>query len=128
MSWGFRWATNWRAFWSRPCAVAHRPVSRVPTRRRPELGGGRHLRVGDDLTASSFTSIWVWLAHAGDLSHPELRARIPAATRRSLVGPAVYLVGTVLAVAAFAVFAFAALFVAFSGRTATVAANPDTPA
>lgn len=82
--------------------------------------------------AGSFTAIWVWLARAEDLAHPELRARIPFATRRSLVGPAVYLVGTVIAlasaVAAFALFAFAALFFAFSGRTAKVAPNSETSA
>lgn len=51
--------------------------------------------------------------------------------RRSLVGPAVYFAGTVIALAsaaaAFALFAFAALFFAFSGRTARVASNPDIP-
>jgi uncharacterized membrane protein len=72
------------------------------------------------LMAGSFTAIWLWLARTDGLAHPELRARIPRALRRSLVGPAVYLIGTLVALAsaplAFGFFASAAAFFAFSGR------------
>jgi len=77
------------------------------------------------LMATSFTAIWLWLARVGDLAHPHLRARIPTAIRRSSVGPAVYLSGTLLALlnapVAFAVYAGAAAFFALSGRTARLA-------
>ncbi len=83
------------------------------------------------LMAASFTLIWVRLARAADLAHPDLRARIPGAVRRSLVGPAVYLAGTLVALAsahlAFALFAAVALYFAVSGRTARVAARVDVP-
>ena len=73
------------------------------------------------LMAGSFTSIWLWLARAEDLAHPELRPRIPVAIRRSAVGPTIYAVGTLLALlsapAAFALFAAAAGYFALSGRT-----------
>jgi hypothetical protein len=82
--------------------------------------------------AGSFTLIWVRLMRADDLTHPELRARIPVAVRRSLVGPAVYLVGTgiafISALAAFALFAFAALFFAVSDRAARGGAGSEAPA
>lgn len=74
------------------------------------------------LMASSFTAMWLRLARAEHLAHPTLRSRIPMAMRRSLVGPGVYLTGTLVALAsasaAFALFAFAALFFALSGRSA----------
>jgi uncharacterized membrane protein len=74
------------------------------------------------LMAASFTAIWLWLARAEDLTHPHLRKRIPFAIRRSAIGPATYLAGTVLALAsapaAFALYATAAAFFALSGRTA----------
>ena len=74
------------------------------------------------LMAGSFTTIWLWLARAEDLAHPELRRRIPIAIRRSAVGPIVYALGTLLALlsapAAFALDAAAAAFFALSGRTA----------
>ncbi len=76
------------------------------------------------LMASSFTAIWLWLARSEHLAHPTLRSRIPVAIRRSLVGPAMYLCGTLIALvsapAAFALFAFAALFFALSGRAARI--------
>jgi uncharacterized membrane protein len=79
------------------------------------------------LMAGSFTGIWVWLARAEDLADPELQQRIPVALRRSLVGPAVYGFGTLVALisapAAFALFAFVALFFAISGRTARARAE-----
>jgi uncharacterized membrane protein len=72
------------------------------------------------LMAGSFTAIWVRLARVQHLAHPQLRRRIPSAIRRSLVGPAVYLAGTLVALlsasAAFALFAAAALFFGVSGR------------
>jgi uncharacterized membrane protein len=74
------------------------------------------------LMAASFTAIWLRLARAEHLAHPELRPRIPLAIRRSLVGPTVYGLGTLVALAsapvAFALFAFVAVFFAISGRTA----------
>lgn len=79
------------------------------------------------LMAASFTAIWLWLAKAEDLAHPELRPRIPRAVRRSAVGPAVYLAGTLIALlsatAAFILFALAAGFFAFSGRSARLATD-----
>lgn len=76
------------------------------------------------LMSASFTAIWLWLARSADLAHPELRPRIPVAIRRSLVGPAVYGAGTLIAVlsapAAFALFAIVAVFFAASGRSARV--------
>lgn len=76
------------------------------------------------LMAASFTAIWLWLARAENLTHPHMRTRIQIATRRSAVGPTVYLAGTLLALAsapaAFAVYAAAAAFFALSGRTATI--------
>lgn len=82
------------------------------------------------LMAASFTAIWLWLARSEDLIHPELRSRVPLALRRSAVGPAVYLLGTLLALlsaaVAFALFALVAAFFALSGRTARVSAAPST--
>ena len=72
------------------------------------------------LMAASFAAIWLRLARARDLAHPERRSYIPVAFRRSLVGPAVYGLGTLVALVnafvAFGLFAFAAGFFAVSGR------------
>jgi uncharacterized membrane protein len=74
------------------------------------------------LMAGSFTAIWLWLARADGLLHPVLRPRVAAAIRRSLVGPAVYALGTLIAFlsapAAFALFAIVAIWFALSGRGA----------
>jgi len=79
------------------------------------------------LMASSFAAIWLWLARTEHLVHPELRPRIRAAIRRSLIGPAVYAAGTLIglasAPAALGLYAFVALFFALSGRTARVTAG-----
>ena len=84
------------------------------------------------LMAASFTAIWLWLARVEDLTHPQLRSRIPLAIRRSSVSPGIYLAGTLIALASapvsFAVYAGAAAFFALSGRTARspAASRADT--
>lgn len=74
------------------------------------------------LMASAFALIWRYLLRAQELAHPEARGRLRAASRRSLVGPALYGAGTLLALAsapaAFAVYAGVAGFFALSGRAA----------
>jgi uncharacterized membrane protein len=71
--------------------------------------------------SGSFTLIWVRIARARDLAHPHVREHIGQAIRRSCVGPAVYLLGALVALVsapvAFALFAAAAIFFAVSGRT-----------
>ncbi len=70
--------------------------------------------------AGSFTATWWYLGRHRELLKPGVAERLPVALRRSAVGPAIYLVGVLLAlvapVAAFAVFALAAVFFALTGR------------
>lgn len=85
------------------------------------------------LLSLSFTLIWLQLARREDLAHPDLRPRLPMALRRSLVGPAVYGVSTVVALVsaplAFVLFALAAVYFGVSGRrTATAPASGAEPA
>jgi uncharacterized membrane protein len=76
------------------------------------------------LMAGSFTVIWLRLSYAQELAHPELRPRLKAAVRRSLVGPGVYAAGALLSLAsapvAFGLYGFAALFFALSGRASRI--------
>jgi TMEM175 potassium channel family protein len=75
------------------------------------------------LLASSFTAVWVRLARAQELSHPEMRRILRRRLRRSVAGPVAYGTGTLISLAsapiAFALYAFVPLFFAFSGRTAS---------
>jgi len=72
--------------------------------------------------AASFTGVWLWLGRSLHLAHPHARLRVPAAIRRSLLGPPVYAAGALIALAsapaAFALYAFVAVFYAVSGRGA----------
>jgi TMEM175 potassium channel family protein len=74
------------------------------------------------LLASSFTALWVRLARAEVLSHPELRRTVRRRLRRSIAGPVAYGTGTLISLAsvpvAFALYGFVPVFFAFSGRTA----------
>jgi uncharacterized membrane protein len=76
------------------------------------------------LLASSFTMIWIWLARKDELAHPHARGHLSASIRRSLVGPAVYLTGTLIAILsapiAFALFAAVPLYFVLSRRSAQV--------
>lgn len=74
--------------------------------------------------SASFTAIWLYLARAADLAHPEMRPRLRRAVRRSAVGPSLYsasiLVALLNAYLAFALFGIVAFFFALSGRTARI--------
>lgn len=80
------------------------------------------------LMAAAFTLIRLYLQRQQDLAHTAAQPHLHAALGRSLVGPLVYLTGTVIAlvsaVAAFAIFAGAPLFFALSGRTSRVSPDP----
>jgi hypothetical protein len=62
------------------------------------------------LTATSFLGIWMWLARAEELCHPDLKPLMKIALRRALIGPVAYLSGALIALAsapaAFGVCAF----------------------
>jgi uncharacterized membrane protein len=74
------------------------------------------------LMSLAFALIWLWLARAEHLLHPDLKPRLSVAIRRSLVGPAAYasgaLVSLVSAPLAFVLYASVAVFFAMSRRSA----------
>ena len=80
--------------------------------------------------AASFTATWWYLGRHRQLLKPGFAERTPVALRRSAVGPAIYLVGVLIAliapVGAFVIYALAAAFFAITGRrrpAATAAAE-----
>ena len=92
--------------------------------RDPEQGRAAAVAYGTVMTlmSVSFTLIWVWLARSAHLTHPDTRSLIPSALKRSMVGPAIYIVSTGLAfldaAAACVLFAVITCYFAYSGRRA----------
>jgi uncharacterized membrane protein len=74
------------------------------------------------LMSLAFALIWLWLARAEHLLHPDRKPRLSVAIRRSLVGPAAYasgaLVSLVSAPLALVLYASVAVFFALSRRPA----------
>lgn len=81
--------------------------------------------------AGAFTGLWLHLQRRADLAHPALGRRIDRAVRRSLIGPAAYLAGVAVALAAplvaFGLYAGVAAFFAVSGRGARLTHPSPAP-
>jgi hypothetical protein len=72
------------------------------------------------LMATSFLAIWLRLARAEELCHPDLRPMIKTGLRRASIGPVAYVAGTLVAFAsapaAFGVYTLIAVYYATSRR------------